>query len=572
MRAVCIFAACEGSDLSPADEPTAEPANAAANKAGALSPLRNSTFRTIWIASLLSNFGTMIQAVGAAWEMTRLTNAPEMVALVQTATTLPLMLFTVPAGAIADVMDRRKVAMAGLLVSMMSAVALTALALSGMTSPWSLFACCVSIGIGTALYTPAWQSSVSELVGRNDLTAAVAMTSLSQSVARSFGPALGGALVVSAGATIAFGVNAVSYLPLLIAYFLWKRVIPPSAHASERIDRAIVSGWRFVLHSESARMGAIRAFAVTFASAALTALMPLIAKHLLQGNAATYGLLLGAYGIGSVATALAISRLRERFSPDALNRAGAAVSGLATLLAAASNSLALTLVAMFIAGGAWVVMLAVLNVSVQMGAPRWVTGRALAWYQAALTGGVAIGAWMWGQIASFSTIPIALALSGAAMLLIPLLGKLLPLPQTNPLDATSVDVAREPRVGLPITARSGPVVLEVDYDVAPQDLDEFSGLMLRVQTARLRNGAFDWTLARDIANPRLWTERYYFATWGDYLRQRSRFTEADHQLYRDIRKMRAGEDAEIRRRLERPIGASGGFDRPPADFMPPQTS
>jgi MFS family permease len=555
---------------------TAQPADensgpTPAKTGGALAPLRNRTFRVIWLASILSNFGTMIQGVGAAWEMTRLTNAPEMVALVQTATTLPLMLFTVPAGAVADVFDRRKVAIIGLLVSMVAAISLTALAAAGLTTPWLLLAFCVWIGAGTALYSPAWQSSISDQVGREQLPAAVALGSLSYSVARSFGPALGGAIVASAGATIAFGVNAVSFVPVLLAFFLWKRPPSPSTLPRERIDRAIISGARFVLHSAPARRASIRAFAVTFCGAALSALLPLIAKNLLHGDATTFGLLLGAYGIGSVGAALLISPLRARFSPDALNRAGAAATGAAVLVAAFSSNVLITAAALFLAGACWVVMLAMLNVSVQLSSPRWVTGRALAWYQALLTGGIALGAWMWGYVAAASSLPIALMISGGLMLLMPVFGMLLPLPVANPLDATSVDTTHEPPVGLPITPRSGPVVLEIDYEVGPEQAAEFTGLMARMQSARLRNGAFDWSLARDIANPLLWTERYSFPTWGDYLRQRTRFTEADHQIYSALGALRVGTDGHVRRKLERPPGAQGRKDQPPADFMPPQT-
>lgn len=553
---------------TPAEE---QAARAPAKEGGALAPLRNKLFRNIFIASLFSNFGTMIQGVGAAWEMTRLTNAPEMVALVQTATTLPLMLVTVPAGAIADTLDRRKVAIAGLLVSMASATMLTVLAFAGLTTPWMLLTFCFAIGTGTALLSPAWQASISEQVTRDDLPAAVALGSLNYSVARSFGPALGGAIVLSLGATAAFGVNAVSYLPILVAFLLWRRPKIASPHPIERIDRAIMSGGRFVLHSAPARIACIRAFSVAFAGAALAALLPLIARDMLHGDASTFGLLLGAYGVGAVSAALSLSSLRARFSVESLNRFAAGVSGGATLAVAASTSLVLTVLAMLVAGAMWVIMPATLSVGVQLASPRWVTGRALAWYQATLTGGIAIGAWMWGHVAAASTLQTALILSGIAMLLMPLFGRLYPLPETNPLDATAVEFTHEPSVALPLTPRSGPVVVEMDYDVEPEQLEEFSTLMLQVQSARLRNGAFDWSLARDIGNPRLWTERYYFPTWGDYMRQRARFTEADHRLYRQSGKLRVGGEANIRRKLERPVGARGRNDLPPGDIVPPQT-
>jgi MFS family permease len=333
-----------------------EDAGVRAKGGGSFAPLRNKLFRNIFIASLFSNFGTMIQGVGAAWEMTRLTDAPEMVALVQTATTLPLMLVTVPAGAIADTLDRRKVAIAAML---------TALAFAHLTTPWMLLTFCFAIGSGTALLSPAWQSSISEQVTREDLPAAVALGSLNYSVARSFGPAIGGAIVLSLGATAAFGVNAVSYLPILIAFLLWRRPKVVSAHPIERIDRAIMSGGRFVLHSAPARIACIRAFTVAFAGAALAALLPLIARDMLHGDAATFGLLLGAYGVGAVVAALSLSWLRARYTVEFMNRAAAAISGGATLAVAASSDLALTVVAMVMAGATWTIMPATLSVGVQ---------------------------------------------------------------------------------------------------------------------------------------------------------------------------------------------------------------
>lgn len=554
---------------------TAQPAEdsaktSPARSGGALAPLRHPTFRNIWLASLLSNFGSLIQGVGAAWEMTRLTSAPDMVALVQTAMMAPLMLVAVPAGAIADLFDRRKVALSGLAFSVLASAALTVVAASGMTTPWLLLLFCMLIGTGTALYAPAWQASIAEQVGADDLPAAVALGSVSYNLARSFGPAIGGAIVVAAGATAAFGVNAVSYLPLMVALLFWRRPAAISTLPTERLDRAIVSGLRFVMHSAPARTAAIRAFVVTFAGASLSALTPLIAKDMLHGDAGTYGLLLGAYGVGAVIGALTIGRLRVRYSAEFLNRACGVIAGLVILVVAASSTLLLTAAAMIVAGLSWVVMLAMLNVGVQLSSPRWVTARALAWYQAALTGGVAMGAWLWGHVTGLWGLPIALALSGVAMMLTPLMGLVMPLSSANPLDTNLVEISHEPEVNLAITPRSGPVVVEIDYKVPSERTREFAALMIPVENARQRNGAFDWSLSRDIAAPEIWTERYQYPTWGDYLRQRTRATEADYRHYRAVSGFRFGPESHIRRKLERPAGALEHYDEPRLDIMPPQ--
>ncbi|MFP5435277.1 MAG: MFS transporter, partial [Alphaproteobacteria bacterium] len=216
-----------------------------AKDGGSFAPLREPVFRRIWTASLLSNFGQLILGVGAAWEMTRLTPSPGMVALVQSALMLPLMLVALPAGALADMFDRRRIAMAGLAFSMVCACILTVLAWAGYSSPWMLLTFCFLIGAGVALYSPAWQSSISEQVGPHHLPAAIALGTISYNVARSFGPAIGGIIVLAAGAHAAFAVNAIGYLPLFIAFYLWQRRQVSSRLPPEQIHRAIVSGARY---------------------------------------------------------------------------------------------------------------------------------------------------------------------------------------------------------------------------------------------------------------------------------------------------------------------------------------
>jgi MFS family permease len=540
----------------------------ASKPGGALAPLKDPTYRSIWSASLLSNFGILILSVGAAWEMTRLTTAPEMVALVQSAMMLPLMLVAVPAGAIADLFDRRRVALTGLCIAMMFAAILTVIASAGLTTPWLLLGFCSLIGVGTAIYGPAWQASIPEQVKPDDLPAAIALGAVSYNVARSFGPAIGGAIVLAAGANAAFGVNAVSYIPLTIALLLWKRKATVSNHPRERLDRAIVSGARFVRHSPRVRTVVIRAFAAGAAGASITALTPLIARDMLHGDAGTFGFLLGAYGVGAVAGALVLGRLLSRWPMEPLLRFNSAAAGVLILLVSLSHNVFLTAALMMMIGATWMCLAAILNVSVQLSTPSWVTARALAWYQSALTGGVAIGAWFWGYLTGLWGLEAALAISGVVVLATPLIGMVMPMPETKPSDVAAVTFTHEPEVALPLTPRSGPISIEIDYQVTPEQAEEFLSLMQAIQSSRLRVGAFAWSLERDIANTLLWTERYHYPTWGDYLRQRSRFTESDHQLYRKSGAFRLGPETNIRRRLERPPGASGRDKGPIGIFTP----
>ena len=531
-------------------------AHAPARSFGALEPLRDATFRTIWLSSLVSNFGQLILGVGAAWEMTRISPSADMVALVQAALMLPLMLVSVPAGAIADMFDRRKVALVGLGFASSCAAVLTALDAARLTTPWMLLVFCSLIGGGVALYGPAWQASVREQVGPAQLPAAVALGSISYNVARSVGPAIGGVIVLAAGAKAAFATNALCYLPMLAAFFFWRRPPVSARLPPERIDRAIVSGARYVIHSPPIRTVLVRALIFGLAGSASAALTPLVARDLLHGNAATYGLLLGTTGVGAVGGALLTGRVRMLLKPEHALNACALVGGIMFVIVGVSHSLVLTATALAVAGGAWMMLIAMLNVGVQLSAPRWVTARALAWYLSALTGGIAGGAWLWGHVAVRVGVGGALVASGVAVILSPLIGLLLPMPDGSYDDLEPVDLAHEPDVALALTMRSGPIAIEIDYRVDPAQARQFYGAMLTMQQARRRNGAFDWSLARDIADPALWTERYHCPTWGDYLRLRSRFTHADRALQSMVNEFhQPGPAPRVRRRLERPFGS-----------------
>jgi MFS family permease len=522
----------------------------------ALEPLRERTYRRIWSASVLSNFGQLILGVGAAWEMTRLTTSADLVALVQSALMLPLMLVSVPAGAIADMFDRRKIAVVGLSFATLCAAVLTTLAFNGLTTPWILLAFCSLIGAGVALYNPAWGASIAEQVPPEHFPAAVALGSISYNVARSFGPAVGGVIVLAAGARAAFLTNALAYLPLLTAFLLWRRKLVAPRLPPERIDRAIVAGARYALHSSPVRATMVRAFSFGLAGAAASALVPLVARDVLKGNASTYGLLLGCSGVGAVVGALLVSTARERLTIEQSFRLCATVSGLMVLGIGLSHLLVATATAMVIAGVVNMLAIALLNVGVQLSVPRWVAGRAIAGYQASLTGGIALGAWIWGHVAAQWSIESAFLASGFALLLTPLIGLIMPIRPISPTDVEMIELGAEPEVALGITPRSGPIVIEIDYRVDPAEARRFYDVMLKLQRARKRNGAFQWSLARDLADPALWTERYHLPTWTDYCRLRSRFTHADRALQEAADAFNRTQSARsVRRRLERPLGS-----------------
>src|SRR5437870_8286510 len=318
-------------------------------------PLRHTVFRRIWLASLVSNLGLLIQGVGAAWAMTQMTPSADKVALVQTALMLPIMLISMPAGAIADMYDRRIVALVSLSISLAGATALAVMAWLGAVTPEILLVFCFIVGSGMALFGPAWQSSVSEQVPAETLPSAVALNGISYNIARSFGPAIGGIVVATAGAVAAFAINAVLYIPLLVVLFLWRRTSEPSRLPRERLNRAIVSGVRYIANSPSIRIVLARTLVTGLIGGSVSALMPLVARDLLHGGAQTYGIMLGAFGMGAVIGALNIGEIRRRLSGESAIRACALTLGATTAAVGLSGEPVLTAAALVVAGAVWMV-------------------------------------------------------------------------------------------------------------------------------------------------------------------------------------------------------------------------
>ena len=523
---------------------------------GIMAPLRHGVFRRIWFASLVSNLGILIQGVGAAWAMTQMTSSADKVALVQTALMLPIMLIAMPAGAIADMHDRRVVALISLGIALAGATTLTVLAWLGLVTPNILLALCFVVGSGMALFGPAWQASVSEQVPAETLPAAVALNGISYNIARSFGPAIGGIVVATAGAVAAFAVNAVLYLPLMAVLFLWNRTHEPSRLPRERLNRAIVSGVRYIANSPSIRIVLIRTLVTGVIGGSVSALMPLVARDLLHGGAQTYGIMLGAFGMGAVFGALNIGEVRRRMSGEAAVRACAISMAGAIASVALSTNAILTAVALVLAGAVWMLAVALFNIGVQLSAPRWVAGRSLAAFQASIAGGIALGSWGWGHLTDIAGVEIALLVSAGLMLVSPLLGIWLRMPPVGARNEDATDVLADPEVRLSLTGRSGPLVVEIEYRVAQDSARAFHNVMQEVQLSRQRNGAYGWSIARDIADPELWTERYHCPTWLDYLRQRSRPTQSERALHQRAIDFHLGpEPIRVRRMLERPFGS-----------------
>ena len=512
-------------------------------------PFRQPIFRAVWLATLVSNFGGLIQAVAASWLMTTIAASPDMVALVQASTTLPVMLFSLAAGAISDNYDRRLVML--IAQSFMFAVS-TALAVSawfGLIGPWLLLTFTFLIGCGIALNNPAWQSSVGDMVPRQDIPAATMLNSAGFNLARSVGPALGGLIVASAGVAIAFVINAMSYVALIAVLARWRPARPERLLPRETMGIAMSAGLRYVAMSPNILSVILRGFAFGFGGIVILALLPLIARDLVKGGPLTFGILLGAFGVGAVVGAFLSARLRDRLTTEALVRATFVVFALAVALAAASPWMWLTMLALCAAGACWVLTLSTFNATVQLSAPRWVVGRALALYQMATFGGMAAGSWVWGWLTLHFGTEQALLAAAGALLVGAALGLRSPLPPLAALNLDPLSRWREPQIAVDIEPRSGPIIVTVEYLIRDEDVFAFLAAMAERRRIRRRDGARQWTLLRDLVNPELWIERYESPTWVEYIRHNQRVTQADAEIGDRLRALHRGVNPPVARRL-----------------------
>lgn len=529
----------------------------------ALAPFRTRVFLAIWFASLSSNLGTLVQTVGASWLMVSLSHSPGMVALVQAATALPIMLLAVPAGAFADIWDRRTLMLVAQFLMAITAAVLTLLAFHGLIGPWALLGFTFLIGCGSALYGPAWQASVGEQVPLEQLPAAVSLNAISFNIARTVGPAIGGFIVAASGPPAAFLLNALSYVGLIVVLLRWRRPHTVAALPPESIALALGAGVRYARLSPAIRTVLLRSALFGFFACALWATMPLVARDLLHGGPLTYGFLLGAFGVGAVGSAFASTWLRRRHTGEAIATSCSVTYGIATVVIGHSPFAALTAVAFLCAGSAWVLSFSTFNITTQVSAPRWVVGRMLALYQATAFGGMAVGSWMWGQLTELSSLPAALTAAGALLAATVIVARRWPLHAT---EALNLDPAAQPDApaGRSIDPEAGPVVTTVEYHIAPADGPEFLRLAHELGRIRRRNGARRWILLQDLTEPTHWLERYQTVTWLEHLRHASRATVADRELQERIIRLHQGpEPPRLRHLLARSPGDPHGEAPPP---------
>ncbi|WAW10256.1 MFS transporter [Oxalobacter vibrioformis] len=500
---------------------------------GPFSPLSSKIFRMMWIATLCSNIGSWMQEVGAGWLMTSLAPDPLMVSLVQAATTIPFFLLAVPAGALADILDRRKYLIATQLWMAVSAAILGVLTLTGMTTAWTLLLLTFSLGIGAAMMMPAWGAIVPELVRRSELQSAIALNTIATNSARAIGPAIAGLIIAATGPGAVFVLNAISFFAVVIAIKKWNRSPRTSNLPQEQLRGAIRAGLRYARHSPELRAVLARGCAFFVFASAPWALLPLIVRQQLKSGPGTYGFMLACIGVGAICGALLLPRLYGRISRDRLVAITTFTYAAAMLGLAYSTRVYEAAPAMLVIGISWMTVFSSLMTSAQTALPSWVRARGLALYWVIYTSGFALGSVIWGQIASVIDIPTALAFAAIGAFVGILAAWRYEIGQHDVQDLSpSLDWSPPLEADTHAMDR-GPIMVTIEYEIDVKRQREFVRALRHLKHVRQRNGAYLWEVLCDINRPGLIVEIFMVESLIEHLRQRERMTVAD-KMKRDI--------------------------------------
>jgi MFS family permease len=500
------------------------------DRKSAWAPLRIATFRTLWLVWLASNTCMWMNDVAAAWLMTLLTTSPTLIALVTTASSLPVFLLGLPSGAFADILDRRRYFMVTQFWIATNAAVLYGFAITGHITTVVLLALVFTNGIGLAMRWPVYAAILPEVVPRAQLGEALALNAVAVNTARVVGPLLAGAIISAAGTAYVFALNFVVSIIAGVVLYRWKREAKPSVLPGERFIGAMRLGFQFARESQRLRDALVRTAAFFLHSTAIFALLPLVAKRYGGGGAHTYSLLLASMGVGAVISATQLPRLRGRWNRDAIIVRGSMLNafGIAALAFAPSPWIAAP--AMFVSGAAWIIVANSVTIAAQLALPDWVRARGMAIYQMSIMGGSAFGAVIWGKLAEVTSVPTSLAICAASMLVSLAITRGRSLEGSE--DLTPTHPWEEPVPAFAIELDEGPVMVTLEYAVDPARAKEFEAVMAETRSARLRAGAVSWGLFEDLERPARFVEYFACDTWADYLRRFDRFTAADEELQR----------------------------------------
>ncbi len=498
--------------------------------ASAWSPLRESVFRALWIATVVSNIGTWMQDVGESWLMTSLTPSPVLVALVETAGSLPVVLVALPAGALADVVDRRRLLLVMQIWMFVAASAMGILALMGRVTPARLLWLTFFLGVGSAMSSPIWQAITPELVSPSDLPAAITLSGVGVNIARAIGPALGGFIVAASGPWAVFLLNAASFMGIMVVVYRWQPAPRKSKLPPEDILGAMRAGTRYLRHSPELQTVLLRSGIFVICASALWALLPQQARRHLGLGSFGYGLLLGCIGFGALVGAWLLPRVRERLSMNQLVAAGTVGFALAMVSLAYVHSFGVLALGLAGGGMAWIAVLSSLNVSAQTVTPSWVRARVMAVYLLVFMGGLAAGSAVWGFVAARVGVSSALLFAAIGLLIGPVAAWRFRLVGDDNLSLTPSLHWPEPVVLIDAEPTEGPAVTLVEYRIDPKTADEFLQVMKEMRQIRQRDGAIRWNLLRDTADPQRYIETFVTESWADHLRQHERVTAEDREV------------------------------------------
>ena len=504
------------------------------------SPLAEPIFRALWIATVVSNIGTWMQDVGESWLMVSLTTSPMLVALVETAGSLPIVLLALPAGALADVVDRRRLLLITQSWMLVSAAVMGVLTFTGMVTPWLLLLLTFTLGLGTAMNGPAFQAILPELVPRHEIPAAVTLVSVAVNVSRAVGPALGGLLVAAAGSGVVFLFNALSFLGVIAVIYRWRPAPQRSTMPPEQIFGAMRAGLRYVRHAPELRAALVRTGAFIVCASALWALLPLQARHGLGLGSFGYGVLLGCIGAGALTGAAFLSKVRQKISNNLLVIGATMLFAIVTAVLAHVHVRVVAGVAMMFGGIAWIAVMSSFNTAAQAAAPAWARARALSIYTLVFMGGMAVGSAAWGAVAAHLGVTTALTCAAVGLIIGLSTSFRYKLIDGDELNLAPSAYWPEPVVVVKPEPEQGPVLVQIEYRIDVNRAREFRRAMRDLRRVRRRDGASRWGLFRDPAEPGRFVESFLVETWAEHLRQHGRPTESDREIEERIRAFHIG--------------------------------
>ncbi|MEH6473595.1 MAG: MFS transporter [Halopseudomonas sp.] len=500
------------------------------NKSSPWAPFAFPAFSVLWAATVVSNIGTLMSEVGTSWLMTSLSSDPLMVALVQSATALPMFLFALPAGAFADRIDRRRMLLKAQLLMSFLALILTIMVINELMTPALLLLFTFLLGTCAAFTAPAWQSIITSLVSKDTLTAAVAMNSIGINVSRAIGPALAGFVIISFGIGAPFVLNTISFICVIAALLWWKPAtkakteLPP-----EHLLDSIFTGARHAFYSPALKNTLVRAFCFFICGSAFWALLPLYVLEI-GGEATLYGILLGAIGAGAVGGAIVLQPVRAKLGANRLVAASSIGLAIIVTLTAIFARPATTILACVLYGTGWIWVLSSLNVAAQLALPEWIRARGLAIYLAVFFGSMSLGSAIWGQVASMTNIPTAMITSSILMLLLIVASQKYSLSKETQYDHAPSMQWPAPLVSSDVDAEKGPVLSMIEYRIAESNQEEFLSDIEELGQTRMRLGAYQWGVTRDLSDQEHFIEYFFETSWVQHLRHHEHMSNSDREI------------------------------------------